>query len=143
VDAVALAEQRALAAYEEMWAAFDAAGRAPRADPDDPRLGEYAADRALEVLVNGLRRLRERGEVIDGTVELNPRVVQLTPAGAPDEAEIEDCGDSSNWLTVDAATGEVADQPRGRQLAYATVRESGGGQWKVVDFAILEVGSCG
>jgi hypothetical protein len=143
VDAVALAEQRALAAYEGMWAAYDAAGRMPHADPDDPRLAAYAAERALRVLVSGLRRLRERGEVIDGEVELNPRVVKLTPAGTPGEAEIEDCGDSSDWLTVDAATGEVTDQPRGRQMVHATVRDTGGGQWKVVDFAVLEVGSCG
>lgn len=143
VDAVALAQQRALAAYEGMWAAYDAAGRMPQADPDDPRLAAYAAERALRVLVSGLRRLRERGEVIDGEVELNPRVLKLTPAGIPGEAEIEDCGDSSAWLTVDAATGEVTDQPRGRQMVHATVRDTGGGRWKVVDFAVLEVGSCG
>jgi len=140
---VAAAERRALAAYEGMWAAYDAAGRAPQADPDDPQLGEFAQDRALDVLVSGLSALRDRGEVIEGEVVLHPEVVDLTPAAAPTEVEIEDCGDSTNWLTVDAQTGEVRDDPRGRQLVFATVREVDDGQWKVVDFAVREVGSCG
>jgi hypothetical protein len=142
-DPVALAERLAMAAYEGMWAAYDAAGRAPQADPDDPRLAEFAQDRALDVLVSGLRSLRDRGEVIEGEVVLHPEVVGLTPAAAPTEVEVEDCGDSATWLTVDAETGEVSDDPRGRQLVFATVRDVGGGQWKVVDFAVREVGSCG
>jgi hypothetical protein len=142
-DPVAVAERLAMAAYEGMWAAYDAAGRAPQADPDDPRLAEFAHDRALDVLVSGLAALRDRGEVIEGEVVLHPEVVELTPAAAPTEVEIEDCGDSTTWLTVDAQTGEVSDDPRGRQLVFATVRDVGDGQWKVVDFAVREVGSCG
>lgn len=142
-DPVAFAEQRAVAAYEGLWAAYDAAGRAPEADPDDPQLAEFAQDRALDVLVSGLESLRERGEVIEGEVVLHPEVVELTPRDVPSEVEIEDCGDSTDWLTVDAQTGEVSDDPRGRQLVFATVRDVGDGQWKVVDFAVREVGSCG
>lgn len=143
VDPVALAEQRAIAAYEGMWAAYDAAGEAPTADPDDPQLAEFAQGRALDVLVSGLESLRDRGEVIEGEVVLHPEVVELTPPDVPSGAEIEDCGDSTDWLTVDAQTGAVSDDPRGRQLVFATVRDVGGGTWKVVDFAIREVGSCG
>jgi hypothetical protein len=41
VDPVAAAEQAALKAYRCMWAAYDAAGRAPAADPDDQRLDRW------------------------------------------------------------------------------------------------------
>lgn len=142
VDAVALAEQAAIAAYEGMWAAYDAAGSAPQADPDDPGLAEFAQGRALDVLSSGLESLRDRGAVIEGEVVLNPEVVELSPPDDPSEVEIEDCGDSTDWLTVDAETGEVSDEPRGRQLVFATVRDFDG-EWKVVDFAVREVGSCG
>jgi hypothetical protein len=142
-DPVALAEQRALAAYEAMWAAYDEAGRAPEANPDDEQLASYADGRALELLTEGLRSMRDAGLVIEGDVVLSPEVVELSPTATPTEARIEDCGDSSNWLSVDAETGEVTDDARGRQLVIATVRDSGGGQWKVVDFAIRGVGSCG
>jgi hypothetical protein len=142
-DPAALAEQRALAAYDAMWATYDQAGRAPEANPDDERLASYAGGRALELLSEGLRSMLDQGLVIEGEVVLNPEVVELSPAATPTEARIEDCGDSSNWLSVDVETGEVTDDPRGRQLVIATVRDMGDGQWKVLDFAIREVGSCG
>ena len=141
-DRVVSAGQRAVAAYEQMWAAYDRAGRAPAADPEDPGLAVYAAGRALQVLTGGLRSLREQGLVIDGRVELNPVVVELSPSQEPTRVRIEDCGDSSGWLTVDATTGEVSDEPRGRQLVIATVANVDG-QWKVTDFAVQAVGSCG
>jgi hypothetical protein len=143
VDRVALAERLAIATYEGMWGAYDAAGRAPQANPDHPRLAEFAQDRALDVLVSGLRALRERGEVVDGEVVLHPRVVELSPADVPTQVEIEDCGDDTSWLTVDARSGQVIDRPSGRRLIFATVQEVSDGQWKVVDFAVREVGSCG
>lgn len=141
-DPATVAQQRALAAYEAMWAAYDDAGRAPAADHDDERLARHADGRALDILASGLASLRDQGLVIDGEVALYPEVVQLSPAAHPTEAEVEDCGDTSDWLTVEADTGEVTDDPRGRQLVFATVRDVGDGEWKVVDFAIREVGSC-
>lgn len=141
-EPVVSAEQRALEAYEQMWAAYDRAGRAPAADPDDAALAVHADGRALRLLTAGLRSLREQGLVIDGRVELNPVVVELSTPGEPTLARIEDCGDSSGWLTVDARTGQVSDEPRGRQLVIATVAVVDG-QWKVTDFAVRGVGSCG
>jgi hypothetical protein len=126
-----------------MWDAYDQAGRAPGADPDDERLALYAAGRALQVLINGLASLREDGLVVEGAVVLDPQVTELSPPSSPTAARIEDCGDSSSWLTVDVQTGEVADDPRGRQLVIADVRDTGRGAWKVVDFAVRGVGSCG
>ena len=141
VDEVALAEAAVLEAYRGMWAAFDQAGRAPRADPDDPRLAAYAAGDALRVLVGGLASMREDGVVIDGEVVLAPEVVDLSPAQEPTTARVEDCGDSTNWLTVSLDTGRVSDGPRGRQLVIANLHHTAGG-WKVVDFAVRGVGSC-
>jgi hypothetical protein len=138
-----VARQRALAAYGGMWAAYDAAGRAPAADPDHPELAAYATGRALRVLAEGLTSLRQQGLVIEGQVVLHPKVVAVNPPSAPTEVRIEDCGDSTGWLTVDPATGQVTDEPRGRQMVFATVTDVGGGQWKVSDFAVRAVGSCG
>jgi hypothetical protein len=143
VDPVAAAEHAVLEAYRGMWAAYDAAGRAPEANPDDEGLATFATDDALQLLIDGLTSMREDGLVIDGAVDLNPVVVDLSPTGSPNEARIEDCGDSTKWLTVRLDTGEVTDDPRGRQLVIAQVRDVGSGVWKVVSFAVREVGSCG
>jgi hypothetical protein len=141
VDASVAARAAVLEAYRGMWAAFDQAGRGPRADPDDPRLARYATGDALRVLVGGLASMREDGVVIDGEVVLAPEVVDLSPAHEPTRARVEDCGDSTNWLTVSLDTGRVSDGPRGRQLVIANLHHTADG-WKVVDFAVRGVGSC-
>jgi hypothetical protein len=141
-DPVAGAEEAVVAAYRCMWAAYDQAGRAPQANPDDDRLAQCATDDALDALVRGLTSMRDDGRVIDGEVVLTPEVVVLALEDSPMRAQVRDCGDSSDWLTVDAATGEVTDDPRGRQLIVADLQEVGGGTWKVTSFGVREVGSC-
>ena len=141
-DPVAAAEEAVVAAYWCMWAAYDQAGRAPQANPDDDRLAQCATDDALDALVRGLTSMRNDGRVIDGEVLLSPEVVELALEDSPMRAQVRDCGDSSDWLTVDAATGEVTDDPRGRQLIVADLQELGGGTWKVISFGVRDVGSC-
>jgi hypothetical protein len=141
-DPVAAAEDAVVAAYRCMWAAYDQAGRAPQANPDDDRLARCATGDALDALVEGLLLMRNDDLVIEGEVRLNPVVVELSPGSAPIEARIEDCGDSSDWVTVRRDTGEVTDDPRGRQLVIANLRDTGDGVWKVVDFAVRGIGSC-
>jgi hypothetical protein len=142
VDPVAAAERAALGAYRCMWAAYDAAGRAPAADPDDDRLERCASGDALQALVAGLTSMRDDRRVIEGEVVLSPEVVRLEPQGSPTSARVRDCGDSTNWLTVYLETGEVTDDPRGRQLIVADLEDVGGGMWKVTSFGVREVGSC-
>jgi hypothetical protein len=142
VDPVAVAEQAALEAYRCMWAAYDAAGRAPAANPDDDRLEQCATGDALQALVRGLTSMRDDGRVIDGEVALSPEVMLLEPEDSPVRAQVRDCGDSTNWLTVDLDTGEVTDDPRGRRLIVADLEDVGGGVWKVTLFGVREIGSC-
>jgi hypothetical protein len=141
-DPVAAAEQAALEAYRCMWAAYDAAGRAPTANPNDNRLEYCATDDALQALVEGLTSMRDDGRVIEGEVVLSPEVVQLEPENVPTQARVRDCGDSTNWLTVYLETGEATDEPRGRQLIVAELEDVGDGIWKVTSFGVRGVGSC-
>ena len=142
VDPVAAAEQAALEAYRCMWAAYDAAGRAPAANPEDDRLEQCATGDALGALVRGLTSMRDDGRVIEGEVVLSPQVVSLEPEDSPVRAQVRDCGDSTNWLTVYLDTGEITDDPRGRQLVVADLEDVGGGTWKVTSFGVREIGSC-
>jgi endonuclease YncB( thermonuclease family) len=142
VDAVALARAAALEAYRGMWAAFDWAGRAPRADPDDPRLARYATGDALRVLVNGLASMRDDGLVARGEVVLSPEVVEVTPLTAPTRVRIEDCADTSNSALVRADGRPYQDAPGGWRLVIAELEDTGQG-WKVTGFAVRGVGSCG
>jgi hypothetical protein len=142
-DPVAVAERLALAAYEGMWAAYDQAGRAPEADPDDPRLAEHATGDALEGLRTALGRLRDQGLVFEGTnVLLSPTVVELSPADSPTAAEIEDCHDTSGWVVVRADGGDYDDEPGGRRAVFADVERGDDGVWRVSGFAVREVGTC-
>ena len=86
--------------------------------------------------------MRDDGRVIEGEVVLSPQVVSLEPEDSPVRAQVRDCGDSTNWLTVYLDTGEVTDDPRGRQLVVADLEDVGGGTWKVTSFGVREIGSC-
>lgn len=143
LDPVQAAREAALAAYAGMWAAYDQAGRAPAADPADPRLAEFAAGDALANLMTALGRLREQGLVFDGSFALtSPEVVELSPADAPAAATIEDCQDSSNWRVVRADGEDYEDEPGGRQAVFVDVVREDDGVWRVAGFAVREVGTC-
>lgn len=141
-DAATRAELAALEAYRGMWAAFDQAGRAPQANPDDQRLAQYATGDALRVLVNGLASMRDDGLVADGDVVLSPVVIELSPTTAPTEARIEDCADTSNSSLIRADGSPHEDEPGGRRTVTAVVEDTGGGIWKVTNFAVRQVGTC-
>lgn len=142
-DLVEAARSAALAAYAGMWRAYDQAGRAPAADPNDPRLAEFATGEALANLMTALGRLRDRGLVFEGTYELtSPEVVELSPADAPTSAKIEDCQDSSEWMVVRADGGDYEDEPGGRQAVFVDAVLDDDGTWRVSGFAVREVGTC-
>ncbi|WP_307970365.1 hypothetical protein [Salinispora arenicola] len=116
------------------------AGEVP--DPDAAELRQYAADRALARIVSVLVTYRETGVVTRGGPVTNPRVTGATPADAPTEVTVADCGDSTNWTKHKKATGElIEDDPRGRRSITAVVK-SFDGSWKVVSFDVGDIGSC-
>jgi hypothetical protein len=142
VDRADLAERAALAAYTGMWAAYDAAGRPPAADPNNPEPARYADGSALDALVNGLVSMSESGLVFEGQVVFAPEVVDISPASAPTRARIEDCADSSGSVRVRADGEPFEDEPGGLRRIIADLEQTGEGVWKVTSFAVLEVGSC-
>lgn len=136
----AVAERDALAAYIGMWQAMAKAGEVP--DPDAPELRQHAADRALARLVSVLVTYRETGVVTRGAPITSARVTGASPADAPTEVTIADCGDSTNWTKHKKATGElIQDDPRGRRNITAMVKPIDG-SWKVVSFDVGDIGSC-
>jgi hypothetical protein len=142
VDRAEVAGRGALAAYTGMWAAYDAAGRPPAADPNSPELARYADGSALDALVNGLVSMSQSGLVFEGQVVFAPEVVNLSLASVPTRARIEDCADSSGSVRVRADGEPFEDEPGGLRRIFADLEQTGEGVWKVMSFAVLEVGSC-
>jgi hypothetical protein len=130
----------AVDAYRGMWAAYETAGET--ANPDDPQLATYAADSALHNLADGLRSVRDRGLVIKGDIVLNPVVTALEPADKPTSIEITDCADDSRSLLYQRSGEPFNDNPGGRRLIVATVKDIGGGVWKVVSFGVHDIDTC-
>lgn len=138
-DPVVEAEQAALVAYRGMWDAYLAALSVP--DPQHPDLGRFAAEDALRVLVGGVESAEREGLAGRGEVELDPVVEELTPADTPTSAEIVDCADTSRTELYRVDGEPYKDTPGGLRRAEAKVRDVGG-MWKVIGFALYEVGSC-
>jgi hypothetical protein len=137
---VAAAEEAALDAYRGMWSAYVEAIGIP--DPEHPLLARFAAGDALRVLVDGLESVQRDGLAGRGEVALDPAVTELSPAETPTSASIVDCVDTSGGELYRVDGEPFEDTPGGRRRAEATVRDVGDGEWKVVGFALYEVGSC-
>lgn len=136
----ATAERDAVAAYVGMWQAMAKAGEVP--DPDAPELRQFAAERALARIVDVIFTYRETGVVTRGGPVANARATSASPAEAPTEITVADCGDSTNWTKHKKATGEpIKDDLRGRRNITAVVKIVNG-SWKVVSFDVGDIGSC-
>jgi len=134
------AETQAIAAYDGLWRAMAEAGEVP--DPDAPELRRFAVGDALARVVGTLVFDRENGLVTRGAPVTAPSVVSATPADAPTEVNLVDCGDSTNWTTHKKSTGaQVSPDPRGRRHITAVVTSTDGA-WKVSSFNVGEIGSC-
>lgn len=129
------AEDAAVAAYREMWAAF--AEAAKTSDPDAPDIRKYASDNALKLIVGGLVTNRSQGKVVKGDLVLNPKATVVSPA----EETILDCVDATHWLEY-KANGELWDnKPGGKHRTTATVKNVDG-TWKVSSFNLEGTGTC-
>lgn len=138
-DAVA-AGNKAIAAYRGMWTAYQKAGET--ADPNYPELQTYATSEALQTLTSGLTSVRDRGLLLKGEIVLNPRVTGVEPIEKPNSIELTDCADDSKSVLYKKSGEPYSDTPGGRRLILATVKDTGGGTWKVVSFGVRDVGGC-
>lgn len=141
-SAADVARGKAIAAYEQMWGDFAAAGTT--SDWQSSRLRQHATGIALDKLSRSLYGDHYRGLVTKGEPVLHPSVSTVEPEGGdPKKIVITDCGDSSNALKYRADNGQLADdKPGGRHLINAVVEQQADGSWKVSDFGVHEVGSC-
>jgi hypothetical protein len=142
VDSAVAAVQAAVGAYQNMWVAYNTAVQVP--DPNDPNLVKYASGTALKNLVNGLQSIKSQGLKGTGSVVTNPKVTAVSPTSAPTDVSLSDCLDTSGTHIVRAGPGPAySDSPGGRRLTTATVQRQSDGSWKVTDFGIRGVGTCG
>lgn len=136
-----LAKERATAAYLGMWQ--DMADAAVTSDWQSPKLAQNATADALSRISRGLYADHFNGLVTKGHPINHPTVESVEPAAAPTTVNLVDCGDDSQWLKYRADTGQPAnDGPSGRRHINAMVKKAVDGSWKVVDFAIRDVGTC-
>lgn len=119
VDPQATTKANILAAYRQSFDAFIAVGSDPNGRTDDPRLEQHMVGNALLAAQISIQRLRDAGDIYEGTVEVHPSVVELTE----DTAVVQDCG-FDRLSVVDVETGEVVvpQGPAEANLATATYR---------------------
>jgi hypothetical protein len=141
VTAAELAGRKAMDSYKAMW--LNMAAAAETSDWQSPLLSEYATGNALTTMSRGLYANHAVGRVSRGRPTLSPTVAGVEPSDAPTRVQISDCGDSTNWLQYDAATGVLVDDvPGGRRAISAVVDKQADGSWAVSDFAVQELGTC-
>jgi hypothetical protein len=134
------AEQKAVAAYQEMWQAYAKAGRT--ANPDDPDLGRYATGSALKTLTDGLKGYRDKAQILKGDLVTNPQVAGASPGTDPKDVTVTDCVDDTKFLVYQRSGELVNNVPGGRRSAKATVTNLGADGWKVTGFGVQAVNTC-
>ncbi|MGC4885771.1 hypothetical protein [Micromonospora sp. DT227] len=134
-------EAAALDAYRGMWQAYAKAGLT--ANPQEPDLARYTTGPALALLTSGLTKLRAEGEIIKGQYQSSPHVVTATtPSPAGDTVTVQDCLNTTDFLTYKASSGTLAnDTPGGNRAVLATVTRDDV-IWKVSTVAAQAVGTC-
>lgn len=137
-----VAGAKAIEVYKAMWADFVAAGRS--SDWKSERLGHHATGIALTNMSRALYADKKNGLITKGSPELSPEVSSAEPSDDPTKVIVTDCGDSSTWLKYRKKDGKRAsDSGGGRHRINAVVEKQSDGSWKVSDYGVHEVGSCG
>ncbi|WP_194890900.1 hypothetical protein [Catenulispora pinisilvae] len=140
-DPATATSQAILAGYDGMWEDFTHDGLA--ANWQDAALAHHATGTALLHLNQSLFLINHLGEVARGTPALNPRVTVLTPsATSPNEAEVTDCVDMTDYQDYAASTGKLVNTgPSGkhRVIAKLVIKDAA---WKVSELTINGVSSC-
>jgi hypothetical protein len=133
--------EASIAAFERFMHLFVEASAVP--DPEHPGLTAAASGDALDSITQALQTRVERGQRSEG----QPQLLGISVKDAaldtePVQVAIVTCQDSTDWIVVDAATGEpVPDEDYGRRHIEALV-ERIDGHWYVTRLAIRGTGSC-
>ena len=128
-DPSASAGSAALSAYLGFREALAAAQRS--ANPSEPSLDRYAADKALAESRASLLIQQQAGIVFKGKPVFSPRVLTVDLSGTG-SVTISDCVDSSNWTPVYQATGKSAAAPgQPARVPVTAVASTYGGRWVV------------
>lgn len=136
----ASSDEQVLTAYRGMWSAFVEAAKT--SDAEAPQLRRFASGQALKLIVGSLYTNKQLGKVTKGDVVLSPKVAKAEPQGAPSEATVNDCVDSTKWLEYKASGGLWDDRPGGKHRTTATVKLGSDGAWKVDSFTLEGSGTC-
>lgn len=136
------AKEQATAAYIGMWQSMARAGET--ANWQAPELAQYATGNALTTITRSLYADHFNHVVSHGAPKNYPQVTSAEPQNAPETVMISDCGDSTNWLKYHEGTNTLVDnKPGGRQSMVAEVKKQPDGSWRVNQFAVQGVGTCG
>ncbi|MEV1170402.1 hypothetical protein [Nonomuraea sp. NPDC049784] len=128
--------ERIQQAYTEYWAVLLRAGRST---PEQARelLKPYVAGGYLEQLVEGVRRMRDKGREPSGRV--TPRVKEVWLAGR--HAKVVDCQDVSHAYLVDVRTGQIVAKDEPIQTfanVEAALRQGEDGRWRLESVRIKD-----
>jgi hypothetical protein len=129
----------ALAAYNGMIA--DWVEVAKTSNYQDPTLTRHTSGTALSRLIRIVAAAQAAGVVSKGQPTGTAKVVQLTPANAPTQAEVIACADDTNWLQYELDGSRVPGGPGGRHHVEVQVQNFNG-VWKVTHFDFQPVGTC-
>ncbi|WP_335988504.1 hypothetical protein [Glycomyces sp. MUSA5-2] len=133
--------EAAVAAFERFMDAFVAASAIP--DPASVELATAATGDALRAVTDALQTNLDEGERSEGEPAISDVTVTESALNTdPIQVVVTSCQDTTDWLSVDAETGEpVADEEYGRRHIEALV-ELLDGRWYVTDLAVQGVGTC-
>jgi hypothetical protein len=119
--AVADASAKALAAYNGYREAMVTAEA--NADYNNPDLPKYLADPLLTQAKGDLYQKRQQGLVMIGRPQWSPKVSTVNVSTRPYTVQITDCLDTTNWDTVNKATGKSVAVP-GQAKKYIVTSEA-------------------
>ena len=123
------AAQAVLAAYRAGWAAFITAAK--QRDPSLPALSATMVDPLLQAVHGDLIQEQYQGSVLDGDIELNPRVATITDA----MATVLDCTYDSTAYVYVSNRSPVPPVTAPHHSGIRATLKNVGGTWKVSDQA--------
>ncbi len=131
----------ALAAYSGMWQDFVQAGAT--SDWQSPNLAHHAIGVALTNMSRALYADHYNGLVTKGEPQFSPSVQSVEPTSSqPTKVIVTDCADTTKWLKYHL-DGKPVGGGGGRSRITGIVEKQSDGSWKVSDYAVQDLGSCG
>jgi hypothetical protein len=126
-DPDAAEKAQVLEAYRNMWASRN---RTYAKAKLDPKLEEYAGNKALSNIKVTLLYYQDHGTVMRGEPVNSPKVTGIDTSAKPMKATITDCVDTSNYDEVEAKTGKKVPVGTGpRRHVYTATAITSHGKW--------------